>query len=92
MEGRSVAHEAGKGKPHGKTLRMSEPAGLLRWGGRGGGPWSARWRRSVGALSFRGIGGGREEVHFVCDGGDEEAELWVRGILLVTGDVFGAVN
>ncbi|KAG0450037.1 hypothetical protein HPP92_026969 [Vanilla planifolia] len=61
MEGRSVRKHTkqGKGKPHGKTLRMSEPAGLLRWG-------RSRRRTVVckvaevgGALSFRGIGGGR---------------------------------
>ncbi|KAK5842267.1 hypothetical protein PVK06_004603 [Gossypium arboreum] len=30
------------------------------------------------------------EVHFVCDGGIQMAELWVRGILLVTSEaIFG---
>ncbi|KAG0461104.1 hypothetical protein HPP92_021401 [Vanilla planifolia] len=110
MEGRSVRKHTkqGKGKPHGKTLRMSEPAGLLRWGRSrrrtvvckvaevGGSAKFQRNRRRKGDGFERGLfrvvtSKGRE-VHFVCDGGDEEAELWVRGILLVTGDVFGAVN
>ncbi|MBA0848437.1 hypothetical protein Goshw_002153 [Gossypium schwendimanii] len=30
------------------------------------------------------------EVHFVCDGGIQMADLWVRGILLVTSEaIFG---
>ncbi|CAI0457536.1 unnamed protein product [Linum tenue] len=33
---------------------------------------------------FRVITTKKKEVHFVCDGGDKMAELWVRGIKLVT--------
>jgi hypothetical protein len=30
-----------------------------------------------------------KEVHFVCQGGEEAAELWVRGIRAQTRAVFG---
>ncbi|KAG6527962.1 hypothetical protein ZIOFF_010098 [Zingiber officinale] len=33
--------------------------------------------------------GKKREVHFVCEGGDEEAQLWVRGIRLVTTAALG---
>ncbi|XP_074589241.1 uncharacterized protein LOC141845096 isoform X2 [Curcuma longa] len=33
--------------------------------------------------------GKKREVHFVCEGGEEEAQLWVRGIRLVTTAALG---
>ncbi|CAK9137323.1 unnamed protein product [Ilex paraguariensis] len=96
----------GKGTPHGKVLKMVGAAGVLRWGksskrnvickGAEVGPSSAfRWnrRRKFDADEpgvFRVITTKTMEVHFVCEGGIEMAQLWVRGIRLVTQEaIFG---
>ncbi|PSS28775.1 Ankycorbin like [Actinidia chinensis var. chinensis] len=98
--------KAGKGCSHRKTLKMVGAAGLLRWGksckrnvickGAEVGPSSAfRWNRrkkfDTGEPGmFRVVTTQNKEVHFVCDGGIEMAQLWVRGIKLVTREaIFG---
>lgn len=92
--------KGGKGSPHGKVLRMVGTAGVLRWGksccrnvvcreAEVGG--SSAFRRNRKAKRdafepglFRVVTTEEREVHFVCEGGKEVAELWVRGIRLVT--------
>ncbi|KAF8096162.1 hypothetical protein N665_0316s0007 [Sinapis alba] len=92
----------GKGKKHGKVLKMLESSGVLSWGksqkrnvvckevemG-----MSQRFRRNrkgkgdaVGEEEgiFRVVTIANKEVHFVCEGGLVGAEMWVRGIRLVT--------
>ncbi|BAF15076.2 Os04g0490300, partial [Oryza sativa Japonica Group] len=98
--------KCGRGKPHGKSLRMVAAAGVLRWGGSGrrnvvcreaelGGSSAFqlhRQRRGCDAYEpglFRVATATGREVHFVCQGGEEEAELWVRGIRAVTRAVYG---
>ncbi|GFY88152.1 hypothetical protein Acr_06g0000920 [Actinidia rufa] len=98
--------KAGKGCSHRKTLKMVGAAGLLRWGksckrnvickGAEVGPSSSfRWnrRKKFDANEpgmFRVVTTKNKEVHFVCDGGIEMAQLWVRGIELVTREaIFG---
>ena len=92
--------KAGKGSPHGKEIRMLGSAGVLRWGnssrrnviccGAELGPSAGfrRNRRNKGDADepgmFRVLTIKKKEVHFVCEGGLEAAELWVRGIKLVT--------
>lgn len=90
----------GKGSPHGKLLKMVEGIGLLRWGKSRKrnvvcreaelGP-STLFRRNRRrrpdaneAGLFHVVSTKNKEVHFVCEGGIEVAELWVRGIKLVT--------
>ncbi|KAK6912990.1 Ankyrin repeat [Dillenia turbinata] len=92
--------KGGKGSPHGKEIKMLEKTGILRWGKSSCrnvicreamvGP-SLRFqqnRRRMGDADepgvFRVITSKNKEVHFVCQGGLETAELWVRGIKLVT--------
>ncbi|KAK8933841.1 hypothetical protein KSP39_PZI015849 [Platanthera zijinensis] len=95
----------GRGAPHTKMVRMDGEMGVLTWGKTKGRSVICRRAELGGSLEFqmrrRKKGGGMEkglfrvvtvtgkEVHFVCDGGDQAAELWVRGIRLVTKDVFG---
>ncbi|XP_059657725.1 uncharacterized protein LOC132304179 isoform X3 [Cornus florida] len=98
--------KGGKGAPHMKALKMVGNAGLLSWGkssnrnvicrGAEVGPSSAfRWNRrkkfdveEPGV--FRVVTTKNKEVHFVCEGGIEMADLWVRGIKLVTREaIFG---
>jgi ankyrin repeat protein len=90
----------GKGTPHGKEIRMVGSAGVLRWGksGRrnvicrhaevGPSPAFRKNRKNKGGADeaglFRVVTTKNREVHFVCEGGFERAELWVRGIKLVT--------
>ncbi|CAD5194706.1 unnamed protein product [Musa acuminata subsp. malaccensis] len=90
----------GKGPPHGKVLRMVAAAGVLRWGSSGRrnvvcreaevGASPAFVRNSKGRGDarepglFRVVTTRKREVHFVCEGGEAAAELWVRGIRLVT--------
>ncbi|KAK6281391.1 hypothetical protein POUND7_015216 [Theobroma cacao] len=90
----------GKGSPHSKVLRMMESAGVLRWGkssrrnvickGAEVGPsekfrWNRRRKFDVEEPGmFHVLTTKNKEVHFVCDGGVEMAQLWVRGIRLVT--------
>ncbi|WZZ30620.1 hypothetical protein YC2023_014021 [Brassica napus] len=92
----------GKGKKHGKVLRMVESSGVLCWGNSrkrnvvckevemG---MSQRFRRNrkgkgdgVGEEEgiFQVVTVGNKEVHFVCEGGLVDAEMWVRGIRLLT--------
>ncbi|KAL6186365.1 hypothetical protein ACLB2K_042485 [Fragaria x ananassa] len=90
----------GKGAPHNKVLRMVGAAGLLRWGKSSKrnvicktaevGPSDAfRWNRRRNfdcdePGMFHVVTTKNKELHFVCEGGIEMAELWVRGIKLVT--------
>ncbi|KAM0940624.1 putative ankyrin repeat-containing domain-containing protein [Dioscorea sansibarensis] len=90
----------GKGRPHKKMLKMVMELGVLRWGKARRRNVACREAETGGSLSFmknrKRKGDGYEpglfrivtmkgrEVHFVCDGGDEMAELWVRGIKLIT--------
>ncbi|KAL5998197.1 hypothetical protein ACLOJK_009135 [Asimina triloba] len=94
--------KCGKGAPHVKEMRMLGAWGILRWGKSrrrnvecrevAMGPSSAfqRNRRNKGDANepgvFRVVTPKGREVHFVCKGGAETAEMWVRGIMLVTGD------
>ncbi|CAI9779387.1 unnamed protein product [Fraxinus pennsylvanica] len=98
--------KAGKGSPHLKVLKMVEATGILRWGksskrnvicrGAEIGPSSTfRWNRrkkfdgDVPGM-FRVVTTKNKEIHFACEGGVETAELWVRGIKLVTREaIFG---
>lgn len=95
----------GRGRPHGKVARMVAGEGVLRWGKSSrrnvvcreaaAGPSSRleRNRRGKGdageAGVFRVVTAKGREVHFVCEGGVERAELWVRGIKLVTREGSG---
>ncbi|KAL4573851.1 hypothetical protein LXL04_020671 [Taraxacum kok-saghyz] len=96
----------GKGCPHSKRLSMVEDSGVLRWGKSSrrnvvckwaevGGSSSFRWNRRKKvdgdeAGLFRVVTTRNKEVHFVCEGGVDMAELWVRGIKLVTREaIFG---
>ncbi|KAI3733376.1 hypothetical protein L6452_12819 [Arctium lappa] len=98
--------KGGKGCPHNKRLSMVEGSGLLRWGKSSRrnvvckwaevGPSSAfQWNRRKKTDGdepglFRVVTTKNKEVHFVCEGGVEMAELWVRGITLVTREaIFG---
>ncbi|XP_056175873.1 uncharacterized protein LOC115667020 [Syzygium oleosum] len=92
--------ECGRGTPHVKSLRMVGDAAVLRWGKSSKrnvickraevGPSSSfRWNRrrkfdtdepgTVHVVTTK-----NKEIHFVCEGGNEMAPLWVRGIKLVT--------
>ncbi|KAK3142228.1 hypothetical protein QOZ80_4BG0343870 [Eleusine coracana subsp. coracana] len=96
----------GRGRPHGKSLRMVAAAGVLRWGGSnrrnvvcreaevGGSSAFLRHRQRKGDDAyepglFRVVTATGREVHFVCQGGEEAAELWVRGIRAITRAAFG---
>lgn len=92
--------KGGKGDRHRKVVKMVGPEGVLRWGNSKRrnvicreaevGPSASfeRCRRRKGdageAGLFRVVTTKNKEVHFVCEGGFEKAELWVRGIKLVT--------
>ncbi|KDP26774.1 hypothetical protein JCGZ_17932 [Jatropha curcas] len=98
--------KCGKGSPHYKELRMEGTVGVLRWGKSSKrnvicrvaevGPSSKfRWnrRRKFDVEDpgvFHVITTKNKEVHFACEGGVEMAELWVRGIRLLTREaIFG---
>jgi ankyrin repeat protein len=98
--------KCGKGAPHYKLLRMVDASGALRWGksskrnvvckGAEVGPstkfrWNRRKKLDVEDPGmFHVITTKNREVHFVCEGGVEMAELWVRGIKLITREaIFG---
>ncbi|XP_052209817.1 uncharacterized protein LOC127813100 [Diospyros lotus] len=98
--------KGGKGAPHVKLVKMIEATGVLRWGKSSRrnvtcrevevGPSSIfnRLRQRKGDNNepglFRVLTAKNKEVHFVCEGGLEMAELWVRGIKLVTREaIFG---
>ncbi|KAG6712582.1 hypothetical protein I3842_05G110500 [Carya illinoinensis] len=106
LGGTSVVKHTKRGAPHGKILRMVGNVGILRWGksnkrnvickGAEVGPSDAfRWhrRRKFDADEpgmFHVVTTDNKVVHFVCDGGVEMAEFWVRGIKLVTrAAIFG---
>ncbi|XP_047148386.1 ankyrin-3 isoform X2 [Vigna umbellata] len=92
--------KCGKGSPHGKLLQMIGAAGILRWGKSSKrnvickeaevGPsvkfrWNRRRKFDVEEPGlFHVVTTKDKEVHFVCEGGVEMADLWVRGIQLVT--------
>ncbi|XVF57843.1 hypothetical protein PTKIN_Ptkin07bG0015000 [Pterospermum kingtungense] len=99
--------KGGKGNPHAKDVKMVGTAGVLQWGKSsrrnvicrdaelGPSPSFERYRRSKGDANepglFRVVTTKNKELHFVCDGGSEMAELWVRGIKLVTRSaIFGS--
>ncbi|KAG0455347.1 hypothetical protein HPP92_024639 [Vanilla planifolia] len=98
----------GKGTPHAKVLKMDGEMGVLRWGTSarrsvvcrgaelGGSSAFQRARGKKGDEAaeglFRAVTASGKEVHFVSEGGDEIAELWVRGILLVTKALFDGME
>ncbi|KAG0456521.1 hypothetical protein HPP92_024309 [Vanilla planifolia] len=98
----------GKGTPHAKVLKMDGEMGVLRWGtsarrsvvcrvaelGGSSAFQRARGKKGDGAEEglFRAVTASGKEVHFVSEGGDEIAELWVRGILLVTKAMFDGME
>ncbi|KAB2045807.1 hypothetical protein ES319_D01G187300v1 [Gossypium barbadense] len=96
----------GKGSPHSNVLRKMETRGIPRGGKSSRrnvickaaevGPgekfrWNRRRKFDVEESGmFHVVTTKNNEVHFVCDGGIQMAELWVRGILLVTSEaIFG---
>ncbi|KAI4336602.1 hypothetical protein L6164_015110 [Bauhinia variegata] len=98
--------KCGKGSPHKKTLKMVGAAGILRWGNSNKrnvvckdaevGPTAKfRWNRRKKFDAdepgiFHVLTTKNKVLHFVCEGGVEMAELWVRGISLVTREaIFG---
>ncbi|MBA0666242.1 hypothetical protein Goklo_002680 [Gossypium klotzschianum] len=98
--------KGGKGNPHGKQMKMVGTTGVLQWGKSRKrnvicleaelGPSQAfeRNRNGKGNANepgvFRVVTTKNKEVHFMCEGGLEMAELWVRGIKLVTREaIFG---
>ncbi|KAL5581319.1 hypothetical protein UlMin_013761 [Ulmus minor] len=98
--------KGGKGSPHKKEIKMVVDAGVLRWGKStrrnvtcretqvGASLAFLRNRKNKGDADepglFRVVTTGNKEVHFVCEGGLETAQLWVRGIKLVTKEaIFG---
>lgn len=96
--------KCGRGSPHRKSLWMVGSAGVLRWGKSsrrnvvcreaevGGSSAFQKKRKGKGDAYepglFRVVTTRGREVHFLCDGGKEMAELWVRGIRLVTKAAF----
>ncbi|MED6189390.1 hypothetical protein PIB30_095580, partial [Stylosanthes scabra] len=92
--------KCGKGSPHSKQLGMVKVVGILRWGKSSRrnvvcknaevGPserfrWNRRKKFDVDEAGiFHVVTTKNKEVHFVCEGGVQMAELWVRGIRLVT--------
>ncbi|KAH6787479.1 ankyrin [Perilla frutescens var. hirtella] len=98
--------KGGKGGSHVKMLKMVEAAGVLSWGkssrrnvicrGAEVGPSSTfRWNRRRKSDAddpglFRVVTTKNQEFHFACPGGVEVANLWVRGIRLLTRQaIFG---
>ncbi|CAJ1852408.1 unnamed protein product [Sphenostylis stenocarpa] len=92
--------KCGKGSPHGKSLVMIGAVGILRWGKSSKrnvickeaevGPsvkFRSNRRRKLDVDEpgmFHVITTKNKQVHFVCEGGVQMADLWVRGIKLVT--------
>ncbi|XP_020534437.1 ankyrin-3 isoform X2 [Jatropha curcas] len=90
----------GKGKPHEKEIIMVKMTGVFRWGKSsrrnvicreaevGPSPSFRKNRKNKIDADmpglFRVLTSKKKELHFVCNGGVEMAELWVRGIKLVT--------
>ncbi|KAM1273186.1 hypothetical protein ACFX2H_023116 [Malus domestica] len=100
--------KGGKGSPHGKEMRMVGTVGMLCWGKSnrrnvicreaevGPSPAFRRNRRSKSDTDepgvFRVVTTKNKAVHFVCEGGVESAELWVRGIKLVTKEALSVIG
>ncbi|KAE8656336.1 Protoporphyrinogen oxidase [Hibiscus syriacus] len=99
--------KGGKGNPHWKDMKMLRNSGLLQWGKSSRrnvtcqeaepGPSAAFGsnRHSKGDANepgiFRVVTTKNKEVHFLCESGSEMAELWVRGIKLITKEaIFGS--
>ncbi|KZV38272.1 Ankyrin repeat [Dorcoceras hygrometricum] len=99
--------KGGKGSPHTKFMKMVGSSGVLRWGSSSCRNVICRKAEVGSSISFQRsrqmkcdgtkpgifyvITSKNKEVHFVCDGGEEMAELWVRGIRLVTREaIFGS--
>ncbi|KAK1383954.1 ankyrin-3 [Heracleum sosnowskyi] len=96
----------GRGAPHKKVIKMVGPEGLLRWGNSrsrnvrcedaevGSSNKFQRLRQSKGDADrpglFKVITVKKKEIHFFCEGGLEMAELWVRGIKLVTREALSS--
>lgn len=92
--------KGGKGAPHIKVVKMIRAAAVLQWGKSSRrsvicreavlGPSSSfqtiRRKKGDGEAHgiFRVTTTKNKEYHFTCEGGLEMAELWVRGINLVT--------
>ena len=92
--------KGGRGNPHSKSQRMVAATGMLWWGGScrrnlicreaevsGSSAFQRHRQRKGDAYEpglFRVVMATGREVHFVCEGGEEAAELWVRGITAVT--------
>ncbi|XP_027101948.2 uncharacterized protein [Coffea arabica] len=92
--------KGGKGAPHIKFVKMIRAAGVFQWGKSSRrnvicreavlGPslsfQTIRWKKGDGEAHgiFRVTTTENKEYHFMCEGGVEMAELWVRGINLVT--------
>ncbi|KAJ8750038.1 hypothetical protein K2173_013953 [Erythroxylum novogranatense] len=92
--------KGGKGAPHEKQIVMVADTGVLKWGTSnkrnvvcrkaelGPSPAFQRNRKNTGDADLPGmfhvLTTRNKELHFVCDGGCEAAELWIRGIRLVT--------
>ncbi|CAA0820130.1 Unknown protein [Striga hermonthica] len=88
--------KGGKGAPHGKFLKMVGSEGILSWGKSscrnvicqeaevGPSESFVRNKGRKGDGMFHVRTSKDKEVHFVVDGGKEMAELWVRGIRVVT--------
>lgn len=98
--------KGGKGNPHRKQMKIVGTTGVLQWGKSRKrnvicreaelGPSRAFERNRSGKGNanepgvFRVVTTKNKEVHFMCEGGLEMAELWVRGIKLVTREaIFG---
>uniref|UniRef100_A0A7N0U8N9 Uncharacterized protein n=1 Tax=Kalanchoe fedtschenkoi TaxID=63787 RepID=A0A7N0U8N9_KALFE len=102
--------KGGKGSPHRKELKMLAGTGILRWGknrrrnvickdAQVGPSDDFRWNRRKKFDTeepglFHVVTTKNKTLHFVCEGGNQEAELWVRGIKAVTSDeiMFGNKN
>ncbi|XP_060958069.1 uncharacterized protein LOC115701364 [Cannabis sativa] len=98
--------KGGKGSPHQKEIKMARNAGVLSWGkssrrnvicqeaNLGPSPTFRKNRKNKGDADepglFRVVTKGNKEVHFVCGGGFETAQLWVRGIKLMTREAIFA--
>jgi ankyrin repeat protein len=98
--------KCGKGAPHGKVLRMVGNVGVLQWGKSSKRNVICQWAEVGPSAAFRRnrrrkfdadepgmfhvVTAKNKVLHFVCDGGVEMAELWVRGIEIVTREaIFG---
>lgn len=98
--------KCGKGTPHIKVLRMVGAAAVLRWGKSSkrnviskqaevrpssSFRWNRRWKFDTDEPGmFHVVTTKNKEIHFVCEGGNKTARLWVRGIELVTREaIFG---